>query len=130
MNDDVLEAYGQQELNSYSHWVYILNCDLRWRCDNYREYERRISNRLDYQPNWMRMAWEARRQVYVGQTENLEKRIGQHFQNKHSSDFTTVYEPYQIVYLKPVHSRNAAEYQEQKIGKSYYDNDDVYAYWN
>lgn len=129
MNDDILEAYGRQELNEYSHWVYVLECRLRWYCDDFSEYERRLNKRLDYDPDWKRMAWEARHQLYIGQTENLEKRLGQHFRNKFASDFTKVWEPTRIRFLKPCHSRQNAEYEEQRIGKSYYDSNTTYAYW-
>jgi predicted GIY-YIG superfamily endonuclease len=75
------------------------------------------------------MAWEARYQIYIGQTENPEKRLGQHFQNKFSSDFTEIYEPTRVRFLKPCHSRNKAESEEERIGKSHYDSDTTFAYW-
>jgi hypothetical protein len=51
MNDDVLEAYGRQELDSYSHWVYVLECRLRHHCEDFEEYDRRIDKRLGYDPD-------------------------------------------------------------------------------
>jgi predicted GIY-YIG superfamily endonuclease len=129
MNDDVIEAYGQQELGRYSHWVYVLSCRLRQFCETFNDYERYIDKRLSYEPEWKRMAWEADRCVYVGQTENLKKRIGEHFKNKNSSDFTEVWQPHEIRTLRPVKSRNSAEYEEKRIGKSYYDVKNTYAYW-
>jgi len=129
ISDEVLEAYGERKLEEYSHWVYVLECKGRFFYDSYDELEDRADRRIDRKPNWLRMAWEADRLVYVGQTENLHKRLGQHFKDKLSSDFTTLFEPYDVIYLQPEKSRNRAEYQEEKIGKSYYDKEDVYAYW-
>ena len=129
MNDEVLEAYGKKELDDVSYWVYVLDCRPRFFCEEYAELERRAENRLGYNPDWLRMAWEANRTKYVGQTENLEKRLGQHFQNKNSSDFTTLFEPVGVDFLKTARSRNQAEYSEAQIAKSYYDNDDVFSYY-
>jgi len=130
MNDKVLESYGEQELDSYSHWVYVLKCNERWFLDSFDKWEDKVIARIGYSPNWLRMAWEANTNLYIGQTENLEKRLGQHFKNKNSSDYTTVYEPNQIRWLEPAHSRNSAEYREEQIGQSHYDKEDTFAYWN
>lgn len=130
MNDDVLSAYGSKKLEEYTHWVYVLECKERWFCKTYDELAQRCEKRIGREPGWLRMAWESNSVRYVGQTEDLEKRLGQHLQDKMSSDFTTVFEPYDVETLKPVRSRNRAEYLEEQIGKSYYGNDDIYAYWN
>lgn len=130
MKNEVLEAYGNKKLEEYSHWVYILECNLRKYHEHYDDYEKHVTKRIGYKPKWVRMAWEANRCVYIGQTENLEKRLGEHFKNKRSSDFTTVWEPRHIVLLKPVTSRNSAEYKEEKLGQSYYDSDNTFAWWS
>jgi len=130
MNDEVLEAYGQRQLDEYSHWVHQLQCYDRFHCNDYQELKERAKSRIGREPEWLRMAWEANRVIYIGQTENLQKRLGQHYKNKMSSDFTNLFEPCDIRYIEPCHSRNRAEYREQKLGKSYYDNENVYAYWN
>jgi predicted GIY-YIG superfamily endonuclease len=130
MKDEVLEAYGRQQLDDVQYWVYVLECHERFYVDGYDDLARRAESRLGYEPNWLRHAWEADSTVYVGQTENLEKRLGQHFKNYHSSEFTELYEPTEINYLHTCWSRNQAERREEKIAKSYYDNESVYAYWN
>lgn len=130
MKDEVLEAYGRKMLEEYRYWVYVLECHDRFYCDTYAELADKAETRIGWEPKWLRMAWEADVCKYVGQTENLEKRLGQHFKDKNSSDFTTIFEPKDVVYLKPAWSRNHAERMEERIGKSYYDDDRVYAYWN
>lgn len=129
MKDEMLEAYGRQKLDEIRYWVYVLRCDGRFHADTYDELERKTRKRLGRVPAWLRPAWEHPRQAYIGQTENLEKRLGEHFKNKRSSEFTEVFEPYAIEHLEPSTSRQGAERREKKIGESYYDNNRVFAYW-
>jgi len=130
MNDETLECYGRSEIDDVDYWVYVLSTRTRWYVEDYDALKRKAEKRIGREPHWLRMAWEADKQFYVGQTENIEKRLGQHFKNKHSSDFTDIFEPVEIVVLRPAHTRNHAERLEESTAKSYYDSDTVYAYWN
>lgn len=129
MNSEVLETYGQKQLDEIKYWVYVLDCYDRFRCDDYQELKRRAEKRIGYEPDWLRMAWEHRRQYYVGQTENLQKRLGQHFKNKSSSKFTEIFEPQSIVLLYPCGSRSHAENEEKSIARGYYDSNNIFAYY-
>jgi len=130
ISDEVLEAYGRRKLEEYSHWVYVLKCGDKFYCNHFSELEQKAESRIGRKPEWLRMAWEANRLIYVGQTENLHKRLGQHFKDKLSSDFTTLFEPYDVIQIEPMANRHLAERREEEIGKSYYGKDDIYAYWN
>lgn len=129
VDDEVLELYGERKIRDANYWVYILECRDRFYYDDYEDLKKRAIKRLDREPDWLRMAWEARNRLYVGQTENLYKRLGEHFEGKRRTDFTTLFEASNIKHLQPAYSRNNAEYLEQNIGKSYYDDSDTYAYW-
>ncbi|WP_121744906.1 GIY-YIG nuclease family protein [Natronorubrum halophilum] len=126
LSKEMLEAYGRKELDKYTHWVYALNCRNTYR--TFDELERKAENRLGDKPWWLRQAFEANRLYYIGQTENLEKRIGQHFKNQNSSDFTTLFGPAGIERLEPVHSRNSAEYTEKQLHEAWKDVDDWFVY--
>jgi len=126
----ILESYGERNIQDQGYWVYVLDCRNRWYYDDFNDLKRRAQARLDREPDWLRMAWEAKRRKYVGQTENILKRLGEHFDDRKRTEFTTLFEPSRIDYLQPAGTRKAAERDEKRIGKSYYDNDDVYAYWN
>lgn len=129
ISEEVLEAYGRRKLDDVLYWVYVLDCKERWFIKTFDKWEAKVEKRLGYKPDWLRQAWEANRCVYVGQTENLEKRLGQHFKNQNSSDFTTVYEPTHIQLLEPKNNRQSAEYSEKKRAEAYYDTD-TFAYWS
>jgi len=125
--DEILECYGQNKLDDVRYWVYILDCRNSYR--TFDELERKAEKRLNRKPEWLREVFEAKRIYYVGQTENLQKRLGQHFKKQNSSDFTKLFEPSQIERLIPQHSRNAAEYKEEKIAQAWHDTENkVFAY--
>lgn len=126
MNDDVLEAYGRQKLDEYTHWVYILQCRNPFR--RYSKCSRKAEKRIGREPDWLRSAFEAGRLYYVGQTENLEKRLGQHFQKENSSDFTTLFPPSYVERLVPKYSRNSAEYTESELADAWGDQHNTYVY--
>lgn len=130
MNDEVLMTYGKKEFEDVRYWVYVLDCRDRFYYDDYDDLARRAQNRLDKEPGWLRQAWEANRPVYVGQTENLFKRLGQHFQNQNGSQFTQLFEPSGINKLIPCQSRGHAERTEEQVAKSYYGSERIFAYWN
>jgi predicted GIY-YIG superfamily endonuclease len=126
MDDDVLRQYGRNELDEYSHWVYVLSCHSKAR--DFEGLERRSRKRLDREPGWLRQAWEASKVYYVGQTEDIEKRLGQHYQQHHAADFTELFQPTHVIQLNPLYSRSQAEYQESKIADAY-DGDGRFAYY-
>lgn len=130
MKDDVLETYGRKEIDDVRYWVYVLDCRERYFRDGYDGMARRAEKRFGDEPDWLRQAWEANKQVYVGQTENLYKRLGQHFENQNSSQFTQLFEPTGIRKLIPVRSRAQAERREEKVALSYYSSDEIFSYWN
>jgi len=130
ISDEMLECYGERHLEEYTHWTYALDCRMRYpTIREFADWERKAELRLGYAPDWLRMAWEHSRHIYVGQTENLELRLGQHFKNKHSSDFTEMYEPHRVRTLRPYGSRAQAERAEERIAKSYYDDDQIFSYY-
>lgn len=110
ISDDMLEAYGRQELDEYTHWVYVLRCSSNFR--TFTELERKAEKRLNRKPDWLREAFEAKQLFYVGQTENLEKRLGQHYKQQNSSEFTTLFPPRGIERLIPTFGRSSAEFEE------------------
>ena len=127
IRDDVLEHYGQNRLDDIRYWVYILNCSNRYY--TFDELESKAEKRLGRKPDWLREVFEANRIYYVGQTENLQKRLGQHFKQQNSSEFTKLFEPSSIERLIPQNSRNAAEYKEKKIAQAWHNTDNkVFAY--
>lgn len=129
LSDEILEAYGRKKLDEYTHWVYVLMCHSHYR--TFDELERKAEARLQRKPKWLRQAFESRRLYYVGQTENLEKRLGEHFRGYRTSDFTELFEPSNIEWIEPQHSRNQAEYRERQLSKHWRSNDDdsfVYSY--
>lgn len=126
MSDEVLEAHGNKRLEEFTHWAYVLRCSNSYR--TFDELQRKAGKRLDYEPEWLREAFEAKRLYYIGQTENIEKRLGQHFNDYFSSDFTTLFKPHCIVSLHPEHSRNSAQYKEHSIYESYKEGNDCFAY--
>ena len=123
----MLEHYGQNKLDDIRYWVYILDC--RNSYYTFDELERKAEKRLNRKPDWLREVFEANRIYYVGQTENLQKRLGQHFKKQNSSDFTKLFKPTGIERLIPQHSRSAAEYQEKKIAQAWHNTEKkVFAY--
>jgi len=126
ISEELLESYGRKELEKYSHWVYILNCHHYYR--DFDELERRAKNRLGKKPWWLRQAFEANNLYYIGQTENLEKRIGEHFKKQNSSEFTTLFDPQDIERLEPQYSRNSAEYTEKRLFEAWKEIDDAFVY--
>jgi len=127
---EISELYGKRHIEREDYWVYVLDCRDRFYYDDYNDLQRRAEKRLGKTPSWLRMAWEARRLKYVGQTENLFKRLGEHFEQNRTTTFTELFEPNQISYLRPARTRNHAERLEEQTAKTFYDKDDVYAYWN
>lgn len=123
---EVLEAYGSQQLDKYTHWVYVLRCRCQYR--TFDKLERKAESRLDYTPSWLRMAFESSRLYYIGQTENLELRMGQHFEGYHNSDFTELFPPSDIERIEPQFSRNQAEWREQRLYESWRENVDGFVY--
>lgn len=126
ISEELLEAYGQKKLDNFTHWVYVLSCSNR--CRTFNELERRAESRLSRKPPWLREAFESSRLIYIGQTENLQKRLGQHFKEVKSSEFTTLFPPSEILRLDPQHSRNSAEYHEHRLTESYNKDRDIFAY--
>jgi predicted GIY-YIG superfamily endonuclease len=116
-------------LDEVPYWVYVLECRPRWFVEDFDAWQRKAEKRLGYTPEWLRMAWEHNGYLYIGQTEDLEKRLGQHSKNKNSSDFTTLYEPSGVRRLRAAHTRNQAERLERRIAESYYDSENTYAYY-
>ena len=129
LSDSMLEAYGQKKIDEVRYWVYVLDCREREWWDSFDDIERYAEKRLGEAPEWLRTAWESNEYLYVGQTENLEKRLGEHFHGKKTTRFTQLYEPISIKYLEPANSRRNAEWREEEIATSYYDSDDTFAYY-
>lgn len=128
--DDVARAYGRREIDEQPYWVYTLECRERWRYDSYEDIQRRAENRLGSEPDWLRMAWEAERRLYVGQTEDLFKRVGEHLHQRRRTDFTVLFDPVEITTLYPEYTRNSAERMEERVAKQYYGKDGTFVYWN
>jgi len=127
--DEMLEHYGQNKLDDIRYWVYIIYCSCQHR--TFDELESYAEKRLQRKPDWLREAFESDRLYYVGQTENLQKRLGQHFKGQNSSEFTTLFDPRTIERLIPVHSRNQAERKEQRVAKGWNDPENgTFAYHN
>jgi predicted GIY-YIG superfamily endonuclease len=128
-DDEVSELYGKRRIRRCSYWVYVLECSERFRYEDFSDFKRRAKKRLQREPDWLRMAWEHQNHVYIGQTENLFKRLGEHFEQNRTTDFTELYKPREIKHLEPARTRVFAERREKDIGKGYYDNDRTFAYW-
>jgi len=126
MSQEVLETYGQKKLDEYSHWTYIIQCGDYYK--DFEELERKSEKRLGRKPYWLRPAFESTRLYYIGQTENLEKRLGEHFKKTNGAEFTTLFEPTTLLELFPKRSRNQAEYEEHKRTELYKQSEDVFAY--
>jgi len=127
IDDEISRQYGQRKIDDEPYWVYVLECSAtKYEFD---ALERRAKKRLGEVPDWLRMAWESRRQLYVGQTEDLYKRLGEHFHQGRKTNFTEMFEPRGIYHIEPANTRGRAERREKEIGKSYYDNEDIFAYW-
>jgi len=127
ISEQLLETYGEKHLDEeYTHWVYVMKCRDTHR--TFDELQRKARSRLSREPPWLRDAFEHNKLYYVGQTENLEKRIGQHLKKEKSSDFTTLFEPYQVACLVPEHSRNSAEYREKRLAEQWGSGPNRYAY--
>lgn len=126
ISDELLEAYGEKKLNEPSHWVYVLQC--RQPYYEYDECRRKAETRIGREPDWLRAAFEADRIYYIGQTENLEKRLGEHWKREKAAELTKVFEPASIVELVPEFSRNQAEYEEQRRQKMWDATDGIFAY--
>jgi len=127
--DEMLECYGQNKLDDIRYWVYILDCNSYY--DTFEELEKYADKRIQRKPDWLREAFESNRLYYVGQTENLEKRLGQHFKGQKSSEFTTLFEPRSIKRLIPANSRNQAERKEEMIANGWNDPENkVFAYYS
>jgi len=128
-DDDISRLYGKRRIDNVEYWVYILDCRPRFYYDDFDDLRRRAENRVGHEPDWLRMAWEATKRRYIGQTEDLFKRLGEHFEQNRTTDFTALFEPNGIAFLKPCYSRRMAEREEERIGKNHYDKRDTYAYW-
>lgn len=128
-DDGVSRLYGKRRVDNTDYWVYVLDCRPRFYYDDYDDLKRRAKKRVGHEPDWLRMAWEARKRRYVGQTEDLFKRLGEHFEQNRTTDFTELFEPNEIAFLKPCYNRRMAEREEERIGKTHYDREDTYAYW-
>lgn len=127
IDDEISRNYGQRYIDDERYWVYVLECRSTER--DFSALERRAEKRLGEVPDWLRMAYEARTQLYVGQTEDLFKRLGEHFHQGRKTNFTELFKPSGIRFIRPAHSRSHAERKEESIGKSYYDDDGIFAYW-
>jgi predicted GIY-YIG superfamily endonuclease len=126
MNDEMLRAYGRKRLDEVRYWLYRLNC--RSREYDYDSLQRRAKKRFGEEPWYLRQAFEADTVYYVGQTEDIEKRLGQHFKQKNSAKFTQLFEPSGIDFLKPCSSRNQAEFKESRMVDRFKDVEGVFAY--
>ena len=126
ISDDLLETYGEKHLDKYTHWVYILRCSQDYR--TFSDLQRKAESRLSRKPDWLREAFESNKLYYIGQTENLEKRLGQHLKKQNSSEFTSLFPPFRVVQLRPEHSRNAAERTERRLHKSWMEVDGQFVY--
>lgn len=131
MKKELLQSYGEKRIKEADYWVYILICKEKMlKVKNYGDLKRMALNRIGKEPNWLRMAFEAEKLYYVGQTENIELRLGQHFKQQNGSEFTTLFNPCEIKELHPCQNRYQAERLEEKLAKRYYSTDKVFAYWN
>lgn len=54
-----------------------------------------------------------RNYIYVGMTDNLERRIAQH--NNKREQTTRPYAPFKIIYTKEFDSRNSARQEEKRL---------------
>jgi len=124
---EVLRTYGRRKFDD-DYWAYVLACESRVQVDDYPELKERAQRRLGDARWWLREAWEANRVFYVGQTEDIFRRVGEHF-NKMCTDFTTLYKPYEVVKIRRARSRGAAETLEERIAKSYNEEGRTFAYY-
>jgi len=128
-SEELIKAAGRKEFEKISHWAYVLNCTSRFRYDSFDDLERRSEKRLGRKPDWLRKCYESRRYYYVGQTEDIFKRLGEHYGKNKSAEFLQLYKPRGIEALYPEYSRNSAEHMERRLGKSYDEDPDAFAYW-
>jgi len=95
---------------SFNWCVYVLDCD--WK------------NAHQYEDAWVHAASEAEKRVYVGSTNNLDRRMNEHMErtSANTSDlcsdgsvFTQKFEPRELLEVHYFHNKQTARRREEEI---------------
>lgn len=117
---ELVRAEGRKVFEDH-YYVYILRCGCPF--TSKEQFKRRASLIFDGLPNWWRMCFESNRIFYIGSTEDLFVRLGQHWRGS-GSKFTKLCEPRSIDHVEFAHGRQQAEHREEQLFNNLVDYDD------